>query len=275
MSLRFRVVFALACAALAVMLCLSYADTVRAEAQQQRDEALARYGGELTSLVVARKALEPGDVVESSDIYEREWVAELAPQGACTSVDDVLGKEITVPVAENTPLSELSFRERTELGEIPEGHVALCVAITDKLGISRAVAVGTKLMCYVVDAQGSELIAQDVSVLAAPGEQAPQTSGAQLTLSIPFDRVSAVLSASAAGTLRIVIPADNPQPVNPADNSLAVPVGDNSSEALTGENPPETQANNNAQQVSPGTHPQESNVVINRQRVNPVEGDVQ
>ena len=51
MSVRFRVIFATACAVLAMIVCLNYSQHVQAEADRARSEVLARYGGEVVTLV--------------------------------------------------------------------------------------------------------------------------------------------------------------------------------------------------------------------------------
>ena len=94
MSVRFRVIFATACAVLAMIVCLNYSQHVQAEADRARSEVLARYGGEVVTLVVSSAALEPGDVASQSNVTTREWLVDLAPEGALTSLDDVLGKEV-------------------------------------------------------------------------------------------------------------------------------------------------------------------------------------
>lgn len=209
MSFKFRIAFSLACAALAALLCVNYAEPVRAEAERTRDEAIARYGGEVVRLVVSRGPLEPGDVVDQADVSERDWVTDLAPSDALTSLDDVVGREVTVPVAANAPVTALAFRDVAAMADIPAGHVALSIPITDKLGVSRSIGVGTGVIGYVVDDKGSTPIATDATVLASPGETSGLGTGGQLTLAIRSEDVDAVLSASAAGTLRIVVPADD------------------------------------------------------------------
>ena len=62
MSRRFRLVISGAFALLAIVLCAAYAQHVREEAESVRADALARYGGEVVSLVVADDAIEEGDV---------------------------------------------------------------------------------------------------------------------------------------------------------------------------------------------------------------------
>ncbi|MBP3884684.1 MAG: hypothetical protein J6D54_07090 [Olsenella sp.] len=210
MSLRFRVVFATACAALVALLFVVYADHVRAEADQVRKDAIARYGGEVVSLVVAEKGLEPGDVVSSTDVRMRDWVADLAPEGAITSLDSVVGKEVTVPVAPNSPVSELAFRSDSEAIDVPSGRVAVSVPITDKLGLSRGVRQGVTVAAYEVLDSGSSLIAEGITVLTSPQTRSSGigTQG-QVTLAVSPDSVTRVLSANAAGSLRLVMPADD------------------------------------------------------------------
>lgn len=209
MSLRFRLVFAGACALLAAMLCVVCAQRAREGAERERNEALARYGGETVGLVVATDGLEAGDVVAASNVTERDWLSDLAPDGAVTSLDDVLGKSVTVPVAAGAPLTELNFREETPMAEIPSGHVAVSVPVTDKLGLAANVSVGARLIAYQAGEGASELLCDDMSVLAVPGSDRQAMRAGSVTVAVPPDAVSRVLSASATGDLRLVQPADD------------------------------------------------------------------
>lgn len=210
MSLRFRVVFATACAAFVALLFVAYADRVRAEADQVRKDAIARYGGEVVSLVVAEKGLKPGDVVSQADVRMRDWVADLAPEGAITSLENVVGREVTVPVASNAPVSELAFRSDSEAIEVPSGRVAVSVPVTDKLGLSRGVRQGAPVAAYEVLDSGSSLIAEGITVLASPQAKSSGIAAqGQVTLAVSPDNVTRILSANAAGSLRLVMPADD------------------------------------------------------------------
>lgn len=208
MSLRFRILFSSACAVLAVLLCVASANAAREEAERERNEALARYGGEVVGLVVADEGLEAGDVITSSNVSERDWVSDLAPADALTSLDDVLGRQLTVPIAEGAPLTSLNFREDTETVEVPSGHVAVSVPITDKLGLGSNVPVGARVVAYRVTDSASELLAGDATVISSPGTEGSTTRGS-LTVALLPDDVSAVLGASASGDLRLVQPADD------------------------------------------------------------------
>lgn len=209
MSLRFRVFFAGACATLAVLLCVLCARYAREDAERVRNEALERYGGETVSLVVAQEGLEAGDVVSSSNVTVRDWLSDLAPQDAVTSVDEVIGMSVTVPVAGGSPLTALNFREDTPMAEVPSGCVAVSVPVTERLGLAGNAAAGARVVAYRAREDSSELIADDITVLAAPASDRQSVRTGTLTLAVRPDDVSAVLSASDAGDLRVVIPADD------------------------------------------------------------------
>lgn len=209
MSVRFRVILSGAFALLGVISCLAYADSVRSEAQRVRADALERFGGEVTQLVVASRSLEAGDVVTEANVSLRDWVSDLAPQGAMTSLEDVIGRELRVPVAEGAPLTELNFRDETSLSEVPAGHVAVSVPVSDKLGIARGVTRGARLNAYVVSGESTQLIATDVEVLSELGSSSGVAVAQQITIAVLPDDVAEVLGASAAGALRLVIPADD------------------------------------------------------------------
>lgn len=208
MSFRFRVVFASACAVLALLLCHVYVQGVREEAEHARSEAIARYGGEIVGLVVASEGLEPGQVVGQADVSVRDWAVALAPEGAATRLEDVVGREVSVPVARNAPVTELAFRSSSDSAQVPTGHVGLSLPITDKLGVSRSVAVGSQVIAYRVGDSGSELLARDIQVISSPGTSSIASSG-QLGLAVLPKDVAAVLSSSAKGDLRLVLPAED------------------------------------------------------------------
>ncbi|HBO61341.1 MAG TPA: hypothetical protein DD645_01385, partial [Olsenella sp.] len=60
-----------------------------------------------------------------------------------TAVDEVLGAEVSVPVAAGLPLTALNFRDAAGAVEVPADRVALSVPLADDLGLPPAVAAGT------------------------------------------------------------------------------------------------------------------------------------
>lgn len=209
MSLRFRIALSAAFALLGVVSCLTYADSIRAEAERVRSDAIARFGGEVAQLVVAEQTLEAGDVVTEHNVSLREWVSDLAPSGALVSLDDVVGRVVSVPVAKGAPLTELNFRDETVLSEVPSGHVAVSIPVTDKLGIARGVTRGARVSAYAVSQDAPRLIATDIEVLSELAAGSAVTGSQQITIAVLPDDVAEVLGASTSGDLRLVIPASD------------------------------------------------------------------
>ena len=133
--MRFRIVFAAACALLAALLCAVYAQHVQAQTEQERAEALERYGGETVKLVVATKDLAAGETVTKEDLAVKEWLSDLAPAVAMTDMDDCIGRKVTSAVPKGTPLCSLQFAQGADAADVPSGHVALSLALSDKVGL--------------------------------------------------------------------------------------------------------------------------------------------
>lgn len=209
MNRRFKIALSGAFAVLTAGLCALYGQEVRAEAERQRSEALERFGGETVSLVVATGGLEAGDVVGRQDVAEKEWVGDLAPEGALTSIDDVLERKITVPAAAGSPLTELNFRDEAQMPDVPAGYIAASVPVTEKLGLPDAVAAGSRLVAYEVSDDGTKAISADVRVLLAATRSSSLTSRGSVSVAVKPDCVAALLTASADGSLRLVLPADD------------------------------------------------------------------
>lgn len=236
MTRRVRIALSTACAVLSVALFAAYANHVRGEADRVRLEALERYGGEVVTLAVARVALEPGDVVTSSNVTMSEWLIDLAPEGAVTSFDEVVGREVGVPLSKGAPLTEVTFRSASEMAEVPAGCVAVTIPITDKLGVPRTVATGATLAAYEVTAEGSSLISGNMCVLASPGAVNSMTAGLQLTVAVPADDVERVLTAAATSDLRLVMPAKDAQEglvPHKAEPPVELGAGEEASDAAT------------------------------------------
>lgn len=207
MTRRVRLAVSGLCALLAVSLCLLYGRQVREEVERERTEALERYGGEVVSLVIATKDIEAGEAVDGSNVTERDWLADLAPSDAVTSVDSVIGREASVPVAEGVPLTSLNFREVEGVVEVPPDRVAVSVPVSDDLGVSDTLSAGSNLAAYEVD-EGTTLISSEVQVLSSGQEGASIVSSGTLTVAVRPEDVAPILSASGRGSLRLALPGD-------------------------------------------------------------------
>lgn len=208
MSRKLRLALAALCFVVACVLAAAYANGVHKQAEQLRQDALERYGGEVASLVVCTRELEAGQVVEAGDVEVRDWLADLAPAEAYTSLDAVLGKMVSVPCQKGSPLTELNFREEQGRLEVPDGCVALAIPVTERLGCPADIAPRTTVAAYVANEHETVLLSGNVQVLSSGG-QASSLGGTQLTLAASPDDAPRLLAASAAGELRLVVPAED------------------------------------------------------------------
>ena len=209
MRRRFRLVVSGACALAAALVCGLYGQHVRDEAERVRTEALVRYGGEVVSLLVAPDGLEAGEVVDGRNVVERDWLADLAPEGAVVGIDSVIGEEVTVPAAAGAPLTNLNFRDSEDAIDVPSGRVALSIPVTEDLGLPSSAAEGTTLAAYEVTDSGVSLLAADLTVLRSPAERSSVGSRGAVTLAVSPGSVASVLASSAEGSLRLALPADD------------------------------------------------------------------
>ncbi|OUO58798.1 hypothetical protein B5F73_07225 [Olsenella sp. An270] len=230
---RLRLVVSCSCALASLALCLVYGAHVRQEAERVRSEALERYGGEVVTLVVATEGIEAGESVSRANAAEREWLVDLAPADAVTSIDSVIGSDVSVPVAAGVPLTGLNFRDAAEAVEVPEGRVALTVTVDDDLGVPPGVSAGELLAAYEVDEDGVQLLAGDVRVLSAPEGGAGMLSAGSITVAVAPDDVARMLAASAAGSLRLALPGERALEVAEGEQSApaSVPAEDDQTEA--------------------------------------------
>ena len=225
MRRRFRLVVSGACALAAALVCGLYGQHVRDEAERVRTEALERYGGEVVSLLVAPDGLEAGEVVDGRNVVERDWLADLAPEGAVVGIDSVIGEEVTVPAAAGAPLTNLNFRDSEDAIDVPSGRVALSIPVTEDLGLPRSAEVGSALSAYEVTDEGVRLIAGSVEVIETPADTGGLVAAGELTVAVAPEGVASILSASATGSLRLALPSEEAASVPEEQLQAPVEVG--------------------------------------------------
>ena len=216
MSRRVRLALASAFSLLALLLCLAYGQQVRGEAERERAEALERYGGEVTKVVVASQGLEAGDVVSRQNASERDWVSDLVPQGSYATLDELIGRQVTEPASQGTPITSVNFREAGQPSDVPEGYVAVSVPFGEKLCLPSGVGCATKVAAYRVRESGARLLSDDLQVLSSSGDAAGLSTKASVTLAVRPQDVAELLVASGEGSLRLIVPSGGTEVSEPA-----------------------------------------------------------
>ena len=200
-----RILISVLSALLASFCFFAYVQSVRADAEKSRAEAIQKYGGELTSILVATKQIEPGETLSSSNTQIKSWISDLIPEGAITNPESVMGRTVSSVIGVGMPVVSLHLRSVASQISIPENLVGLTISHGEKYGLAERLSAGTKLAAYEVTDSIITCIASDIAVLSDDTEGTLYTSSS-VTLGLTPEQVPAVLSAYARGTLRFTLP---------------------------------------------------------------------
>ena len=208
MSTKTRVIIASLCSCVVAICFIGYSKQVQQNAEQMRKDAMAKYGGEVVELVVATCPLEVGDTVDTKCVKTCDWIVDLAPVEAIDDIDAVLGKTITVPLAQGAPLTKLNFKDSDSSLSVPSGYVLISVPVTPKLGVTANTVQDTHAVAYSAKDSGTYLLASNVRILANTSSDS-LVSNKSVSLAVLPDDVPKILEASNQGCLRLVLPADD------------------------------------------------------------------
>lgn len=204
---RTRIALSVVSGVAAAIAALLYASSVQTEAQKAQQEALSRYGGEVVSVCVATRDIDPGDVLDESCVAAEEWLASLLPSDAVTSLDDVLGKTATSHIPHRAPLSAAYFEKDENAIEVPSGKVAVSVSSDPEHAVGGALVRNAVVDVYVSrDSIADRLVRArvlDTSSLANGGGDI-----AWVTLAVDPASVSELLAATTQGAVTLVVPGD-------------------------------------------------------------------
>lgn len=206
MNRRRKLLLSVACGALALVAALLYGSSVRAEAEETQREALAAYGGDLVRVCVAARDIEPGEVLDESNVREEDWVGSLLPEEPVRSLADISGARATSSIPARAVLSSVYIAARDGAIEVPRGTVAVSVATNEEQAVGGAIAPGDVVDVYVSkDGIANRLCRASVIDTSTRGQEGG-SSIAWVTLAVDPERVSEVLAATARGSVSLTLP---------------------------------------------------------------------
>lgn len=199
-------VVALLCGVVCAGCVFAYTQSVRGEADAARAEALAQYGGEQVEVCVAKRDIAAGETLDASSVETRLWVADLLPAEAIRSLDDALGQSVSSAMVQG---EVLSLRKLGEVGsslDVPDGMTAVSVPAKDVQAVGGAISTGSNVDMYATGGTSTDLIAQDVLVLAT---SAGETSGGDvtwITVAVAPESAQEIVSAAQKTELYFTLP---------------------------------------------------------------------
>jgi len=190
-----------------------------------RGVMLSRSGGgakvAMTTVVVARKALEFGNELSAEALQEREWPTDAVPEGSFAKIDEVVGSERrvalrSIAVGEPVLKEKVSgFGGRAALSQvIAEGHRAVAVRISDVSGAGGFILPGDKVDVLLTLSVTNDrldtvtnILLQNIRVLAIDQEADESTGGAIVakaaTIEVLPEDAQRIALATNIGTLSL------------------------------------------------------------------------
>ena len=216
-----RLALSALCGIAAAAVALTAIGGVRAEAARAEQEALERFGGDLTAVCVATRTIGPSEEIDEGNVEVVEWVSSMLPTDAITSLQDAAGKVTTSRIPQGAPLSSAYFERTDSAVEVPRGKVAVSIASDAEHAVGGALARGDLVDVYVSkDGVADRLVSAEVldtSALADGGKMN------WVTLAVEPSAMQELLAATALGTVWLAVPGADVGTVeaNDADNGLS------------------------------------------------------
>lgn len=204
------------CGVMCVAGILSYAADLRADIEQERSEALARYGGEQVEIVVATDDIAVGDMLDSTNSEKRLWLSELVPDGAVSDLADVSALPATSPIYAGEVVVEQRFDEHESVAlQVPDGKCAVSVPAKSVSAVGGSLAPGSRVDVYSASGTSTDLLASRVLVLSTSStsqeESERKSDVTWVVLAVDPEMVEELIAASQKSELYFSLPSEDAQ----------------------------------------------------------------
>lgn len=212
MSQRKTTIASILCGVICAVAVLLYMGGVRSEAEAERAEVLAQYGGDQVEVCVASRDIAPGETVSSNDVVMRVWVADLLPEGAVKATSDVVGKTASSSIMTGEVVLEQRFNNSDSLIEVPEGLTAISVPAKNVQAVGGAITAGMTVDLYATGNTSTSRIANNVLVLATSTSTYEEASSSKaevswITIAVAPSLVEQMVSAAQSAELYFTLPS--------------------------------------------------------------------
>lgn len=202
------------CGVMCVAGILSYAAELRADMEQERSEALARYGGEQVEIFVATDDIAVGDMLDSTNSEKRLWLSELVPDGAVSDLADVSALPATSPIYAGEVVVEQRFDEHESVAlQVPDGKCAVSVPAKSVSAVGGSLAPGSRVDVYSASGASTDLLASRVLVLSTSStlqdESDKKADVTWVVLAVEPEMVEELIAASQKSELYFALPSED------------------------------------------------------------------
>ena len=203
-----RIAISLIAGALAALLCMVYASSIRSQAEQAQAETLAKYGGDRVEVCVAARDIDAGETLAETKVITQEWLASLLPRDAATELRQVRGDVTTSRIPKNAVICDVYTKAESHTLEVPKGKVAVSVAVDAEHSVGGATGVGSYVDVYVQkDGVTDRLCGARVIDTSEEAGTTREGKIEWVTLAADPEDVKELLGASGKGAVSLTIPA--------------------------------------------------------------------
>lgn len=209
---RKSIIICIVCGFVCAICVFLYTQSVRLDAENTRNAAMARYGGEQIEVCVATRDIAPGETIDSTSYELKLWLADLLPDDAVRSSNEILGKQVTSSIIAGEVISSKRFLDSAVSLEVPAGLSAVSVPAKDVSAVGGAISAGMHIDVYATGNISTTLIAHDVLVLATSAtfvQSSTSSSVSWITLAVEPSSVQELVAATQTTTLYFVLPSDD------------------------------------------------------------------
>ncbi|MDO4590100.1 MAG: Flp pilus assembly protein CpaB [Slackia sp.] len=201
------------CGVVCVACVLSYASDLRADVEEERSAALARYGGEQVEVFVATDDIAPGDMLDASNSEKRLWLSELIPEGALFDAADLESTPATSPIYAGEVILKSRFDEEEDVAlQVPDGKCAVSLPAESVSAVGGSVAPGSSVDVYATSGAATDLIAARVLVLSTSTTALEEGSSKKdvtwITVAVNPEAVAELITASQKSELYFALPSE-------------------------------------------------------------------
>lgn len=214
------------CCALCVAL---YVGSVRGEVDAARAEALERYGGDQIEVCVAKRDLAAGEIVDSSSLVTKMWVADLLPDGAVTDASQIVGQRLGSSIIKGEVICARRAEASDSSLSVPEGLAAISVPARAVQAVGGSVEPGMEVDVYATGPVSTTKLVSAALVLASSATSESGATVDWVTLAIAPERVQEVVAAAQNLELYFALPAVGADDAAAADADGAAGLGQESS----------------------------------------------
>lgn len=210
----------------------AYSAHVNDQAESDREEALARYGGEQIEVLVAARDIAAGETISEGSVESKLWLADLLPEGAATSSMDVVGKQAGSSILKGEVISTQRLSKDASDLSIPDGMAAVSVPARDVQAVGGALQPGMCTDVYATGSSSTTLLVEDALILETSLSEPSSLSSsaaAWITLAVPAASVQELVSAAQNLDLYFVLlgsDAETEVPDDDRDAEVSEPDGD-------------------------------------------------